>query len=436
MKIQLASIQALSGIVALLCLRPAAAYDDADFVREWKDWNNRGNDAGAGKTRNLVSSRRNVFKVPKDNGVVEKKQGVDGVNMFVDAGEASTAAAGDVTPFIVGGTVVNPPRKYKFFVWFNGCGGALVHPKVVASAAHCEKVSTFVTLGMHKIKLSATEADEFYNLEHIPIALEAIHPNYDDITTTHDFRAVKLKWASKLYADQVVALDSPTDGVDLKSGDDLVTFGFGTLTSGGTTPNIMQEVTIDYITNADCVNSYGYTSSEIDSSMICAGRAGKDSCQGDSGGPLFDATQNKLVGIVSWGYGCADANYPGIYSRVSVGYGFFQSKISEWGNTADTPPVTYPGCTDKGAWYDSYGDSCLWYAEGTNCAQYGNSFAHAGLTAKTACCACGGGNTGPTTPAPTNSPTTLKPTTLKPTTAKPTKKPVRIPTRKPTKKPV
>ena len=112
MKIQLASIQALSGIVALLCLRPAAAYDDADFVREWKDWNNRGNDAGAGKTRNLVSSRRNVFKVPTDNGVVKKKTGVDGVNMFVD-GEASTAAAGDVTPFIVGGTVVNPPRKYK-----------------------------------------------------------------------------------------------------------------------------------------------------------------------------------------------------------------------------------------------------------------------------------------------------------------------------------
>ena len=132
---------------------------------------------------------------------------------------------------------------------------------------------------MHKIKLSATEADEFYNLEHIPIALEAIHPNYDDITITHDFRAVKLKWASKLYANQVVALDSPTDGVDLKSGDDLVTFGFGTLTSGGTTPNIMQEVTLDYITNTDCVNNYGYESSDIDSSMICAGRAGKDSCQ-------------------------------------------------------------------------------------------------------------------------------------------------------------
>ena len=119
-----------------------------------------------------------------------------------------------------------------------------------------------------------------------------------------------------------------------------------------------------------------------------------------------------------------------------VGYDFFESKIAEWGNTADTPPVTYSGCTDKGGWFDSDGIefNCLWYAEGTNCA-YGNLSAHAGLTAKTACCACGGGNRGPMTPANP----TLKPTrtpTLKPTTAKPTKKPVKIPTRKPTKKPV
>ena len=149
----------------------------------------------------------------------------------------------------------------------------------VLSAAHCQGVSNFVTLGMHKIKLSAGEADEFYNLEHIPIALDAIHPQYNGNTNANDFWAIKLQWASKLYANQVVVLDAPTDGVDLKSGDDLVTFGFGTLTSGGTTPNIMQEVTIDYITNADCVNSYGYASNEIDASMICAGRAGKDSCQ-------------------------------------------------------------------------------------------------------------------------------------------------------------
>lgn len=137
------------------------------------------------------------------------------------------------------------------------------HAKVV-SAAHCQGVASFVTLGMHKIKLSAGEADEFYSLEHIPIAQDAIHPSYNENTNSHDFWAIKLKWASKLYADQVVELDSPADGLELKSGDELVTFGFGTLTSGGATPNILQEVTIDYIPNANCGS---YPSNQIDASV-------------------------------------------------------------------------------------------------------------------------------------------------------------------------
>ena len=63
--------------------------------------------------------------------------------------------------------------------------------------------------------------------------------------------------------------------------------------------------------------------------MVCAGVAagGKDSCQGDSGGPLINSSTRQLVGIVSWGDGCAQAGKPGVYSRVGTLLSFINANL-------------------------------------------------------------------------------------------------------------
>ena len=83
-------------------------------------------------------------------------------------------------------------------------------------------------------------------------------------------------------------------------------------------PTNLQWVAVPTVTNAQCAQAYGST---ITSSMICAGlpEGGKDSRQGDSGGPFVCNKDGKAViaGVVSWGYGCGEPEYPGVYARTT-----------------------------------------------------------------------------------------------------------------------
>jgi hypothetical protein len=149
-------------------------------------------------------------------------------------------------------------------------------------------------------------------------------------------------------------------------------------------------------------------------SIMCAADPGQDSCQGDSGGPLFDSDSNTLVGVVSWGIGCADARYPGVYSRISNQWDAWikpticannsNPKPDFCGSNPAPSPVSAPvappsaECYDTPArWYDSDGPTykCDWYADGDNCANYGDFYANQCASANDACCACGGGSSDP-----------------------------------------
>ncbi|XP_069690324.1 trypsin-7-like [Periplaneta americana] len=85
---------------------------------------------------------------------------------------------------------------------------------------------------------------------------------------------------------------------------------------GGRASRILQKVEVPIVEVSRCRSLY---SDQLPEHQICAGypeEGGKDSCQGDSGGPLV--VGGRQIGVVSWGYGCAEPRYPGVYTEVSA----------------------------------------------------------------------------------------------------------------------
>mmetsp|Transcript_13172 Transcript_13172/g.28436 ORF Transcript_13172/g.28436 Transcript_13172/m.28436 type:complete len:746 (+) Transcript_13172:167-2404(+) len=339
-------------------------------------------------------------------GNLKGEEGIDpDLNKFVVNRAPSTSLfddSGVVNPLIVNGVEVDPRRKYGFFVSIGGCGASLVAPNVILSAAHCSAITGPAILGLHMKTVDG--AEEFENIEIIDFADSITHPQYSGNTWDNDYWVIRLAHDSQLYQDQIVELDSPSDGLDLTPGQDVTVIGMGTTSSSGGVPNVLQEVTVDYITNEDCCNNYDYGCSQITDNMMCAGRPGQDSCQGDSGGPIFDTATQKQVGIVSWGYGCADSRFPGVYSRISAQYDWINEHINNYssnGTNPPTPKVPNECYNSPEFWYDS--DGPTYHCGNSGCS---NSFANGGITSNMACCSCGGGEiyTGTATPTPVPTP--------------------------------
>ena len=141
---------------------------------------------------------------------------------------------------------------------------------------------------------------------------------------------VILKLASDLtFGDHIQPACLPEASYD-PVGEKCFVSGWGTLYSGAfSLPETLQWVDVPIITNSDC--DAAYTTYDITDSMICAAypEGGKDACQGDSGGPLVCEVDGDAIitGVVSWGIGCADADHPGVYSRVTEVLSWIESNM-------------------------------------------------------------------------------------------------------------
>jgi secreted trypsin-like serine protease len=110
------------------------------------------------------------------------------------------------------------------------------------------------------------------------------------------------------------------------NGQDLTVLGIGLTEEkhGNSYANELRDMDYQAIDMADCNAGSAYNGKVFDDNMFCADAKGdgKDSCQGGSGGPIVirDGNKHIQVGVVSWGYGCTQEGYPGVYARVSSAY--------------------------------------------------------------------------------------------------------------------
>ena len=220
------------------------------------------------------------------------------------------------------------------------CGGTLIAPDMILSAAHCSEYIDGASIGRHNVD-DEEEIFEKFVFENI-----IMHPefNQDDNDGSLDYDFLLLKLYGKSQFPTAKLNTNPDIPVDV--GDSLTVAGWGVVNEEKkTTASVLQHVEVKYITNKQCEDIDGFLPGHlqlisqkgiISDAMMCAKDKDEDACQGDSGGPLVILGKSEigqddlLVGVVSWGLGCAHEKFPGVYARVSHEIGWIAKETCEW----------------------------------------------------------------------------------------------------------
>ncbi|KAG0725097.1 CLIP domain-containing serine protease 2 [Chionoecetes opilio] len=244
---------------------------------------------------------------------------------------------------VIGGTLTEPGewpwlaalglKRASRFV--SRCGGTLFTARHVLSAQHCFNgpvILDTVRLGEYDLK----RLDDVPHTQDFGIAQRFSH-DYDPATYENDIVILVLD-REVVFTDYIQPVCLPFDQLDNEYADDyLMVVGWGkTDFKTENYPDVPLEASVPVVSRTRCAQSYsrfaGRQKPVIDARQLCAGNGTTDSCGGDSGGPLhylnLDDGRYYLVGIVSFGYQCANSDYPGVYTRVASFLTWIVEKIN------------------------------------------------------------------------------------------------------------